>query len=99
MKENIINLDCEENSKVLNIDPINSKECLVEGPFDIVFIDPPYKEKKINEIIDIILKKKLLKQNGLIIIHRHKKDTTKITDKLRIFEERNYGISKILFGN
>ncbi len=25
--------------------------------FDIIFIDPPYKEKKINEIIDIILKK------------------------------------------
>ena len=67
--------------------------------FDIIFIDPPYKEKKINEIIEIILEKKILTQNGILIIHRHKKDDIKLTDKLRIIEDRTYGISKILFGN
>jgi 16S rRNA (guanine966-N2)-methyltransferase len=67
--------------------------------FDIIFIDPPYKEKKINEIIEIILEKKILTQNGVLIIHRHKKDDIKLTNKLRIIEDRTYGISKILFGN
>jgi 16S rRNA (guanine966-N2)-methyltransferase len=67
--------------------------------FDIIFIDPPYKEKKINEIIELILKKKILSQNGILIIHRHKKDEIKLTKKLIIFETRTYGISKILFGN
>mgnify|MGYP001449495593 CR=1 FL=1 len=67
--------------------------------FDIIFIDPPYKEKKINIIIDSILEKKLLNQNGILIIHRHKKDNIDITEKLRIIENRTYGISKILFGN
>jgi len=66
--------------------------------FDIIFIDPPYKERRINEIIDKIVKKKLLKKNGFIIIHRHKKDTTKISDNLNIFEDRKYGISRIFFG-
>ena len=67
--------------------------------FDIIFIDPPYKEKRINEIIEIILEKKILCKNGILIIHRHKKDDIKLTNKLRIIEDRTYGISKILFGN
>ena len=67
--------------------------------FDIIFIDPPYKEQRINIIIESILDKNLLKKEGIMIIHRHKKDNIKITEKLDIFESRNYGISKILFGN
>ena len=67
--------------------------------FDIVFMDPPYKEQKINEIIEKIIEKNFLTSNGVIIIHRHKKDTVKISEKLRIFENRTYGISRILFGN
>ena len=66
--------------------------------FDIIFIDPPYKEKKINEIIEIILEKKILTKNGILIIHRHKKDNIKLTNKLKVIEDRTYGISKILFG-
>ena len=67
--------------------------------FNIIFIDPPYKEKKINEIIEMIFEKKMLIQNGILIIHRHKKDDIKITNKLNILEDRSYGISKILLGN
>ncbi len=67
--------------------------------FNIIFIDPPYKEKKINEIIEVIFEKKMLIQNGILIIHRHKKDDIKITNKLNILEDRSYGISKILLGN
>jgi 16S rRNA (guanine966-N2)-methyltransferase len=67
--------------------------------FDIIFIDPPYKEKKINEIIEIILEKKILNKDGVLIVHRHKKDSIKLTNKLTIIEDRTYGISKILFGN
>ena len=67
--------------------------------FDIIFIDPPYKELKINEILEKILENNLLNTKGIIIIHRHKKDTIEITKKLNIFEIRTYGISKIFFGN
>ena len=67
--------------------------------FDIIFIDPPYRETKINEIIKIIFKKKMLIKNGILIIHRHKKDDIKISNKLNILEDRSYGISKILFGD
>ena len=67
--------------------------------FDLIFIDPPYKEEKINQILEIILDRKILKTNGVIIIHRHINDNFKILSDFNIIEERNYGISKILFGN
>ena len=71
----------------------------INSKFDIIFIDPPYKELKINEIIEKIIEKNLLNKNGVIIIHRHKKDNIKLTKKINIFESRTYGISKIFFGN
>ena len=46
-----------------------------------------------------ILEKQILNQNGILIIHRHKKDNINITEKLKIIEDRNYGISRIIFGN
>ena len=67
--------------------------------FDIIFIDPPYKELRINEIIGIIKKQNILSKEGIIIIHRHKKDNLKFTNNINIFENRNYGISNIFFIN
>tara|TARA_Y100000996_G_C22537123_1_gene648697 strand:- start:231 stop:797 length:567 start_codon:yes stop_codon:yes gene_type:complete len=66
--------------------------------FDIIFLDPPYKELKVNEIIEKILKIKILNNNGILILHKHKKDKQKITEKLRVFENRTYGISRIIYG-
>ena len=41
----------------------------------------------------------MLKKNGIVLIHRHKKDDIKITSKLNILDTRKYGISKIIIGN
>ena len=62
-------------------------------------MDPPYKETKINEIIEKIVEKNFLNKKGILIIHRHKKDLVELTKKINIFEERFYGISKICFGS
>jgi len=67
--------------------------------FNIIFLDPPYKEKNINKLIEAIINSKILDQNGIIIIHRHKKDDVEISNKLRIIDSRFYGISKIIIGN
>ena len=67
--------------------------------FDIIFIDPPYRDKNINLLIDQIIDQKILKKNGIVLIHRHKKDDIKITSKLNILDTRKYGISKIIIGN
>ncbi len=66
--------------------------------FDIIFLDPPYKEKKLNNIVDNIFNNKILNDNGIIIIHRHKKENDKFSKNFKILDEKKYGISKILFG-
>ena len=76
----------------------NVKKILNEK-FDLIFIDPPFKEIKINKIIETIKDKQILSKKGIIIIHRHIKDDIKITEKLKILDERNYGISKIIIGS
>ena len=43
----------------------------------------------------MIIIKKLLKNDGIIILHRHKKDKLEITKKIKIFDTRLYGVSKI----
>ena len=83
---------------VHNTDAINFIR-LVKETFDIIFLDPPFKEEKINLLVEKIKENKILKKNGIMIIHRHKKDNTKISEKMNILDERIYGISKITIGN
>ena len=66
--------------------------------FDIIFIDPPFKEKKLNLILANILDENILNDDGIIIIHRHKKEDDNFLDKFKIIEKKIYGISKIIFG-
>ena len=101
LKKNLKELNVDEKFEIIKINCFEffSTNRLLNEKFDIIFMDPPYKEKRINLLIESILKMKILKKNGIIIIHRHKKDDILITHKLKILEERNYGISKIIIGN
>ena len=100
LKTNINNMDVTNNTKIIEKNCFDYFETLAnfEFRYDLIFLDPPYKEKKINFLIDNIYKKKILQKNGVLIIHRHKKDDIKISDTLKILDNRNYGISKIVFG-
>ena len=101
LKDNIINLKEENKCDIIKKNCFDFIENLkdLDKKFDIIFIDPPYKEKNINNLIEIILKKKMLQKEGVIIIHRHKKDDIQVTQSLKILDERFYGISKIIIGN
>ena len=101
LEKNLKLLKNNSNYQIIKDDFFNyfNLKNTTEFKFDIIFIDPPYKESKINEIIQMIKKQKLLNKNGIIIIHRHKKDKIKLTDKINILENRNYGISNIFFVN
>jgi len=98
---NISNLKEKSKCEIIEDDCFNyfDEKKRLNILFDIIFIDPPFKENKINRLIENIIEKKYLNKNGIIILHRHKKDNIQITKKLKIFDERIYGISKIYFGN
>ena len=76
----------------------NNSLSFLNEKFDIIFLDPPYKEKKINLLIKKIDEFDLLKKKGIVIIHRHKNEKDIFTNKFKILIEKKYGISKIIFG-
>ena len=65
--------------------------------FNIIFLDPPYKERELGELLKKIVQEKLLTPKGVIIIHRHKKQNDIYPEKLEIIDEKKYGLSKIIF--
>lgn len=99
LKKNLNSIKRNKKSKIFEDDCFtffNSGKKM-NFKFDIIFIDPPYKELKINELLERLIEKKILKKNGIIIIHRHKKDIVEITKKIKILDIRNYGLSKVYF--
>ena len=100
LKKNIDNLKMQNCSRIIEKD-IFAENTLksLDNKFEIIFMDPPYKEKKLSDLINAIIKLELLKDNGFIIIHRHKKEEDIFPNEFNIIMKKNYGISKIIFGN
>jgi len=98
LKKNLNNLKIIDNYKIieknilvdLDFNSLNQK-------FDIIFLDPPYKDKNLLIVLNKIIESKILSNNGIIIIHRHKKELDDFPKNLKIIEIKKYGISKIIF--
>ena len=75
-----------------------NEENIFDNKFGIIFLDPPFKDKNIETIIDKIKKRKLANKRTLFILHRNKKTIDKFSENFLIQREKNYGISKIIFG-
>ena len=101
LKKNILNFECQNKTEIIveNIFNIKNLTQFNNKKFEIIFLDPPYKEKKLSNLLNDILSLKLLKKDGIIIIHRHKKEEEKYPEKFNILKIKTYGISKIIFGN
>ncbi len=69
----------------------------LEREFDIIFLDPPYKDNKLEIIFKAIKESEILSENGIIIMHRHKKEQEILIPSFEVIEKKTYGISKILF--
>ena len=89
----------KKKTKIFNADVFNffKNEELKNEKLDLIFLDPPYKEKNIKVILENIAKFNLLKKTGLIVLHRHKKTKDDIDNKFIIKRSVKYGISKIIF--
>jgi len=98
LKKNLDNLKFEKNYEIIQNDIYqNFKIEKLKDKFDLIFLDPPYKDKNLINILNNIYKNKILKNEGIIIMHRHKQENDLLPDFLSIAEEKKYGIAKILF--
>jgi 16S rRNA (guanine966-N2)-methyltransferase len=100
LKKNLNNLKSEIDCEIIETDILNKFQFKsLKLRYDVIFLDPPYKERALENILNTIIENKILKDNGIIIIHRHKKEIDKFPKNFNLIDQKKYGISKIIFGS
>tara|TARA_B110000008_G_scaffold53657_1_gene53032 strand:- start:185 stop:751 length:567 start_codon:yes stop_codon:yes gene_type:complete len=98
LKKNLQNLKIIDNYEIIEKDINNGKIFeMLEKKFDIIFMDPPYKDKNLNLLLENLNNIKILNEKGIIVIHRHKNEQDIIPKNFKVVEEKKYGLSKIIF--
>ena len=98
LKKNLTNLKSISNYQIIENNAYDEQVySSLKNKFDIIFLDPPYKDKNYVSVLLKIKEKKLLAPNGILIIHRHKDENDNLSLNFKILEEKKYGISKIFF--
>ncbi|MBC8525767.1 MAG: 16S rRNA (guanine(966)-N(2))-methyltransferase RsmD [Candidatus Cloacimonetes bacterium] len=67
IEKNLIKLNINNNVKVIKNSTLNFLTKCNENYYDIIFVDPPYRSKVINDIVKEIFTLNILKQEGLIV--------------------------------
>ena len=99
LNKNIKKLKLEKKVLIINKSVYKFVNTSFKESFNLVFLDPPFKENNITEIIDPLKKTEKLDKNALFIVHRHKKSKDIFPESFKILDEKKYGLSKIIFGN
>ena len=98
LKKNINEFDADNNYDLIEKDIYDEKIYInLNKKYDLIFVDPPYKEKKIEKIFSLINNFKILKKKGYIILHRSKNSENFVLNNFETIDIRSYGISKIFF--
>ena len=100
LKKNIKKLGLENKIKIFTDDvfEIIKKNNLLNSKFNLIFCDPPFRNSNIKVLFDLLFENKILKKDGIIILHRNKNFKEELPDYFKIIDERSYGVSKIVFG-
>ncbi len=94
----------EKTAKILDL-PIQPVQATVESfieyesvrPYDVIFMDPPYKisPEKLLQLIENIFKNNFLEENGLLIVEHHK--TIRLDTSEYYKKSKTYGQSVLSF--
>ena len=99
LKKNILNLNIENKAAIYSMNIFEAfKNLNFKKKVNLIFLDPPYKNKNYINILENIKKKDILSDNHTLVFHREKREKIKdISKKIDVVENRIYGRSEILF--
>ena len=96
INENLINFNLVNESIITNLDYLEALKYYKNNniKFDLIFLDPPYKEHIIDNILKYVYDNNLLNDNGLIICETD--FSSVLVNNYKIFKERSYGDKRII---
>ncbi len=97
LNKNLLNLSIVDKANIINGKIIDFLETKQFKKFDIFFLDPPFSNNSFIEELKMIKKKKIYKNNHVVIIHREKKSVDNFSELLSPIIIKEYGRSKIIF--
>ncbi len=92
-KKNLSSLG--EKATVINIDCIDYLK-RTDEKFDIIFLDPPYKSDAGIRALEVIAKRNLLSENGIVVFESGNADN-QLIDGLFVSKRKKYGIAEFAF--
>lgn len=93
IKDNITELKLTNQVNIYKQDALKFLKN-TKNTYDYIFVDPPYKLNKYDEILSLVTSRQILKINGIIVLESDKTTSISETDKLDIIQTKILGISK-----
>jgi len=99
LKKNLLNLSIIEKAKIFDekIERVLKKKFVQK--FNIFFLDPPFQDYEFIKNLVLIKKENLFAPDHVVIIHREKGKLDNFSKVIDIIDSKEYGRSKIIFGN
>jgi 16S rRNA (guanine966-N2)-methyltransferase len=100
LRKNLLSLKSILNYQIIEQDILqNFNFKNLDKKFDIIFLDPPFKENDLTNLITLLIDYKILATQGIMIIHRHSKQQDVFPNTFKIIDQKKYGLSRIIFGS
>ncbi len=89
------NLTLLEERRTVHMLPFETCLMRLDGQFDVIFCDPPYREAYCERVLELVAARKLLKAGGLVVYESEREETAPTGWQLS--DSRSYGRTKVFF--
>ncbi len=96
LRQNLEIIKTPESVSLITGDALKILDKFSENEFNFIFIDPPYKSDLYKPVLKKILKNKILKKNGIIVLeHDESLNISEINPGFEVYKGKIYGDSRI----
>ena len=97
LNKNLLTLSIDNKATVIKSEIMSFLNERQLKKFDIFFLDPPFGDNNFLEELKLIRKKKIYKNNHILIIHRESRSADNFEKLINPLIVKKYGRSKIIF--
>ena len=97
LMENIKRLNIDNETQVIRWDIFRNLSCIKGKFFDIIIMDPPYRDKHIEKTLYHLMDSQCIKTETVIVAEHSVRDDILIPEGLERYESRHYGKTQFSF--